>query len=129
MKPHDLLNMLTSLRNRSQIPCRHFLRAGLGISSSESVGAAQDDQDAGRKGISCECTFGSLRGSRLHSQLKEIVFSLSRQMKEKGLKGKHITVKMKKVDFTLKTKSRVLPTHTCSAGEMMEAAAKLVDFK
>ncbi|QDZ23916.1 DNA polymerase kappa [Chloropicon primus] len=113
----------------SKISFESFLRAGLGISSSEAVGAAQDDQDAGRKGISCERTFGSLRGSRLESQLKEIVETLSSQMTVKNLKGKHITVKMKKVDFTLKTKSRALPAHTCNADEMMEAAAKLVDFK
>jgi len=86
-----------------------LLRAGLGLGRS---GAPDEDAGAGRKGISVERTFRPLRGKGLEAKLAEICAKLEDAMMDKGLRARHITVKMKGTDFVVRTKSKTLPFYT-----------------
>ena len=86
-----------------------LLRAGLGLGRS---GAPDEDAGAGRKGISVERTFRPLRGKGLEAKLAEICAKLEDAMMGKGLRARHITVKMKGTDFVVRTKSKTLPFYT-----------------
>lgn len=107
-----------------------FLRSGLGLGSHQGAPSEANEQDGDlitRKGISSERTFSAsgLRGKALEARLAEIVRGLAAQMAEKGLRGRHMTVKMKGTDFVVKTKSLALKHHTREEGEMVEAAMQL----
>ena len=93
----------------SNVAFEFFLESGLGIGSSDEPAEYE------RKGISCERTFASLEGKALEEKLQDIVTTLGRQMAEKNLKAKHMTVKMKRVDFVVKVRyafSSSFYTHT-----------------
>ena len=93
----------------SNVAFEFFLESGLGIGSSDEPAEYE------RKGISCERTFASLEGKVLEEKLQDIVTTLGRQMAEKNLKAKHMTVKMKRVDFVVKVRyafSSSFYTHT-----------------
>ncbi len=84
-----------------------LIRAGLGLGPTHA-GVREP-----RKGISCERTFGAqgLAGSALEARLHEIATTLARHMAEETppLRAKHMTVKMKRVDFQIVSRSKTLP--------------------
>ncbi len=103
-----------------------FLRAGLGVGSSEPV---EEGEGEGRKGISCERTFSAagLEGARLEGRLGEIVAVLAEQMREKGLRARHMTLKMKRVDFVVKSRCAAMEGgFTCEAPAMLRKAVELL---
>jgi nucleotidyltransferase/DNA polymerase involved in DNA repair len=104
-----------------------FVRSGLGIGSSEAVDITKEDDKAiSRKGISCERTFRSLQGPPLEEKLKEICENLSGQMLEKELKAKHMTLKMKRTDFVVKSRCRAMASFTNNKEQMLDVAKELL---
>jgi len=103
-----------------------FVRAGLGLGSTEAA-PKEDEHGHGRKGISCERSFKRLEGSKqLEQKLNEIASTLSGQMAEEKLRAKHVTLKMKSIDFQIKTRCKLLPAYIKDADAIAQVAINLL---
>lgn len=80
------------------------------------------------KSISCENTFeediGDIR--ELISQLDEITDRLASRMRQKGIKGRSLTLKIKYASFEINTRSFPLPELTFDKHIIMDCAQKLL---
>ena len=103
-----------------------YLEVALGLGSSEAVG---EGERAGRvrKGMSCERTFRSASGwDALSKKLREVCEGLSGSLRKSGLRGQHLTLKIKTTLFEVKTRCRALPAYTDCPDTVYEAAAGLL---
>jgi len=108
----------------STLSFNFFLRTGLGIGGEGMPEAAEG---VGRKGISVERTFGTKHTEpELTAKLDEIVHSLSKQMKEKELRGRTVTLKIKDAAFVIRTRARTLSSYTNSEEIIMRTVRSLL---
>jgi hypothetical protein len=128
---------------------------GVSTPHSRSLGIdkAGDHKESsgGRKGISKERTFWALRYAqlRVHSsfsirplrknmcgpcsrpaelmdKLKELCTGLAADMKEEGLAGKTVTLKLKTVEFDVRTRAQTAPHFVSSAEQLFAIAQRLL---
>ncbi|XP_071507148.1 DNA polymerase kappa-like [Diadema antillarum] len=105
----------------SSISSHHFLRVSLGL------GASHIENDGERKSISTERTFREISvPSDLYNKCWELCEALDRDLKRKHIMGKTVTIKLKKVNFEVKTRASSLKSPVGSAKEIFPVAKELL---
>ncbi|XP_061527744.1 DNA polymerase kappa isoform X2 [Phycodurus eques] len=105
----------------SETAWHHFMQVSLGLGSTYIV------RNEGRKSMSTERTFKEL--SRPDEQLsvcRELCEDLAQDMKREDLKGKGITLKLKNVNFEVKTRALTLHCAIATADEIFAVAKDLL---
>ncbi|KAK9862385.1 hypothetical protein WJX84_004497 [Apatococcus fuscideae] len=83
----------------SPISMDFFLASGLGLGQTQHSEPVADGE-VGRKGISCERTFGPIsKTGELEAKACELAEKLAEEMAAEGLKGKTCTLKLKETTF------------------------------
>src|SRR5699024_10536906 len=85
--------------------------------------------DRERKSLGTETTFSKDTKDKeiLKSYIHDFSLELSSSLKDKGIQGRTITVKVKYHDFTTKTRSRTLLYNTNEQEEIYEWGLRLLD--
>lgn len=100
----------------------YLLRSSLGV--QPKIGFFETDQ-AGRKSISVERTFGEITvKAQMYEKCHTICHNLAKQMKEKDLRGKTITLKLKSTNFEVKNKQVTVQRAIGQDGEQLFEAGK-----
>ncbi|XP_041854448.1 DNA polymerase kappa [Melanotaenia boesemani] len=108
----------------SETSCHHFMQVSLGLSSTHIPRHEE------RKSMSTERTFKEL--SKTEEQLslcREICEDLAEDMKKEGLKGKTVTLKLKNVNFEVKTRAQTLPYAVATMEEIFAVAKDLLKME
>ncbi|KAL7836601.1 hypothetical protein AOLI_G00278850 [Acnodon oligacanthus] len=105
----------------SETSWHHFLQISLGL------GSTHIERDSERKSMSTERTFGEMSDSEeQYSLCRELCHDLAKDLQKEGLKGKTITLKLKNVNFEVKTKAFTLQCAICTEEEIFAAAKDLL---
>lgn len=105
----------------SETAWHHFMELSLGLSSTYIPKHEE------RKSMSTERTFKELsRPEEQFSLCRELCEDLAEDMKKEGLKGKTVTVKLKNVNFEVKTRAMTLQYAVASADEIFTVAKDLL---
>ncbi|XP_063345652.1 DNA polymerase kappa [Pelmatolapia mariae] len=105
----------------SETAWHHFLEVSLGL------GSTYIPRHEERKSMSTERTFKEL--SKVEEQLslcRELCEDLAEDMKQEGLKGKTVTLKLKNVNFEVKTRAMTLPCAVATVDEIFAVAKDLL---
>ncbi|KAM9360089.1 DNA polymerase kappa [Symphorus nematophorus] len=105
----------------SETSWHHFLQVSLGL------GSTHIPRHEERKSMSTERTFKEL--SKAEEQLslcRELCQDLAEDMKKEGLKGKTVTLKLKNVNFEVKTRALTLPYAVATVDEIFAVAKDLL---
>ncbi|KAM9744423.1 DNA polymerase kappa [Menidia menidia] len=105
----------------SETAWHHFMEVSLGM------GSTYIPRHEERKSMSTERTFKEL--SKAEEQLsfcRELCEDLAEDMKKEGLKGKTVTLKLKNVNFEVKTKAQTLPYAVATVEEIFAVAKDLL---
>ncbi|KRZ76264.1 Coronin-like protein cor-1 [Trichinella papuae] len=101
-----------------------FLRISLGIDGEFSD---KDDEVASRKSISTERTFSEINEpSHLLAVCRKLCNSLSEDVIERNLKGKTVTLKVKTIDFDVRTRANTVDRYLQAADEIYQVASSLL---
>ncbi|KRX47222.1 Coronin-like protein cor-1 [Trichinella murrelli] len=101
-----------------------FLRISLGI---DDEFCDKDDEVASRKSISTERTFSEINEpSRLLAVCRKLCNSLSEDVIERNLKGKTVTLKVKTIDFDVRTRANTVDRYVQAADEIYHIASSLL---
>ncbi|XP_039660232.1 DNA polymerase kappa [Perca fluviatilis] len=112
----ELLSLLFS-----ETAWHHLLQVSLGL------GSTFIPRHEERKSMSTERTFKEL--SKVEEQLslcRELCEDLAEDMKKEGLKGKTVTLKLKNVNFEVKTRALTLPYAVATVDEIFAVAKDLL---
>ncbi|KAL0979277.1 hypothetical protein UPYG_G00183110 [Umbra pygmaea] len=105
----------------SETSWQQFLHISLGL------GPTHIQRDGERKSMSTERTFGEM--SELEEQVslcRELCQDLSQEMQKEALKGKTVTLKLKNVNFEVKTRAWTLPCAIATTEELFAVAKDLL---
>ncbi|XP_007559367.1 DNA polymerase kappa [Poecilia formosa] len=105
----------------SETSWHHFLQISLGLSSTHIPRHEE------RKSMSTERTFKEL--SKPEEQLslcRELCDDLAEDLKKEALKGKTVTLKIKNVNFEVKTRAQTLPYAVATAEDIFAVAKDLL---
>ncbi|XP_044050927.1 DNA polymerase kappa isoform X2 [Siniperca chuatsi] len=105
----------------SETAWHHFMQISLGL------GSTYIPRHEERKSMSTERTFKEL--SKAEEQLslcRELCEDLAEDMKKEGLKGKTVTLKLKNVNFEVKTRALTLPYAVATVDEIFAVAKDLL---
>ncbi|XP_037632860.1 DNA polymerase kappa [Sebastes umbrosus] len=112
----ELLSLLFS-----ETAWHHFMQVSLGLGSTHL------SRHEERKSMSTERTFKEL--SKVEEQLsfcRELCEDLAEDVKKEGLKGKTVTLKLKNVNFEVKTRALTLPYGVATVDEIFAVAKDLL---
>ncbi|XP_053466135.1 DNA polymerase kappa isoform X1 [Ictalurus furcatus] len=105
----------------SETTWHHFLQISLGL------GSTCIDRDSERKSMSTERTFAEMSDAQeQYSLCRELCHDLAKDLQREGLKGKTVTLKLKNVNFEVKTKAFTLQCAVCTEEEIFAAAKDLL---
>ncbi|XP_077417140.1 DNA polymerase kappa [Vanacampus margaritifer] len=105
----------------SETAWHHFMQVSLGLGSTYIV------RNEERKSMSTERTFKELNKPDEQLTLcRELCEDLAQDLKKEELKGKNITLKLKNVNFEVKTRALTLPCAIATADEIFAAAKDLL---
>ncbi|XP_019722548.1 DNA polymerase kappa isoform X1 [Hippocampus comes] len=105
----------------SETAWRHFMQVSLGLGSTYIV------RNEERKSMSTERTFKELnRPDEQLSLCRELCEDLAQDLKKEDLKGKSVTLKLKNVNFEVKTRAVTLPCAIATADEIFALAKDLL---
>ncbi|KAK7173521.1 hypothetical protein R3I93_003367 [Phoxinus phoxinus] len=105
----------------SETSWHHFLHISLGL------GSTYIERDSERKSMSTERTFGEMSDAEeQYSLCKELCHDLAQDLQREGLKGKTVTLKLKNVNFEVKTKAFTLQYAVCTEEDIFAAAKDLL---
>ncbi|XP_051543389.1 DNA polymerase kappa-like [Myxocyprinus asiaticus] len=105
----------------SETSWHHFLHISLGL------GSTFIERDSERKSMSTERTFGEMSDAEeQYSVCRELCHDLAQDLQREGLKGKTVTLKLKNVNFELKTKAFTLQYAVYTEEEIFAAAKDLL---
>ncbi|XP_070761056.1 DNA polymerase kappa [Enoplosus armatus] len=105
----------------SETGWHHFMQVSLGVGSTY---IARHEE---RKSMSTERTFKEL--SKAEEQLslcRELCEDLAEDMRKEGLKGKTVTLKLKNVNFEVKTRALTLPYAVATVDDIFAVAKDLL---
>ncbi|XP_048854896.1 DNA polymerase kappa isoform X2 [Brienomyrus brachyistius] len=99
----------------------HFLQISLGL------GSTNVERDGERKSMSTERTFAEMSDAEEQYGLcRGLCRDLSQELQKEGLKGKTVTVKLKNVNFEVKTRALTLSSVVSTEEEIFAAAKDLL---
>lgn len=105
----------------SETSFEHFMRVSLGI------GSTHVERDSERKSLSTEQTFTEInKPSEQYDKCLQLCEALAADLQNEGLMGRTITVKLKTVDFDVKTRSQSIPQHTADKDVIYQVARELI---
>ncbi|RVE68200.1 hypothetical protein OJAV_G00090420 [Oryzias javanicus] len=105
----------------SETACRNFLEVSLGL------GSTRISRHEERKSMSIERTFKELSDAAEQFALcRELCKDLAEDMKKEGLKGKTVSLKLKNVNFEVKTRAQTLPCAVAEEEDIFAVAKDLL---
>ncbi|XP_039614353.1 DNA polymerase kappa isoform X1 [Polypterus senegalus] len=105
----------------SETSWHHFLQISLGLGSTHL------ERDGERKSMSTERTFSEMSDpEEQYSLCRELCSDLAKDLKKEGLKGRTVTLKLKNVNFALKTKASTLSYAVSTEDEIFALAKDLL---
>uniref|UniRef100_A0A3Q2P160 DNA polymerase kappa n=1 Tax=Fundulus heteroclitus TaxID=8078 RepID=A0A3Q2P160_FUNHE len=108
----------------SETSWHHFLQISLGLSSTHIPRHEE------RKSMSTERTFKELsKPEEQFSLCRELCEDLADDLKKEALKGKTVTLKLKNVNFEVKTKAQTLPYAVATAEDIFAVAKELLKME
>ncbi|KAM9098049.1 DNA polymerase kappa isoform 2-T2 [Sarcophilus harrisii] len=105
----------------SETSWHSFLHISLGL------GSTQMERDGERKSMSIERTFSEInKAEELYSLCQELCNDLAQDLQREGLKGKTVTIKLKNVNFEVKTRASTVAAVVSTAEEIFAIAKELL---
>ncbi|XP_036619209.1 DNA polymerase kappa [Trichosurus vulpecula] len=105
----------------SETSWHSFLHISLGL------GSTQLQRDGERKSMSIERTFSEIgKAEELYSLCQELCSDLAQDLQKEGLKGKTVTIKLKNVNFEVKTRASTVAAVVSTAEEIFSIAKELL---
>ncbi|XP_075266967.1 DNA polymerase kappa isoform X1 [Opisthocomus hoazin] len=105
----------------SEASWHNFLDISLGL------GSTRLDKDGERKSMSTERTFSEINTAEdQYSLCQELCRDLAQQLQKEGLKGKTVTLKLKNVNFEVKTRASTVLSSVSTEEEIFAVAKDLL---
>lgn len=105
----------------SETSWHYFLRISLGLGSTHLA------RDGERKSMSVERTFSEInKAEEQYSLCQELCSELAQDLKKEGIKGRTVTIKLKNVDFEVKTRASTVSSVVSTAEEIFAIAKELL---
>nr|XP_054507789.1 DNA polymerase kappa isoform X2 [Agelaius phoeniceus] len=105
----------------SEVSWRNFLDISLGLGSTHL------EKDGERKSMSTERTFSEINTAEdQYSLCRELCRDLAQELQKEGLKGKTVTLKLKKVNFEVKTRASTVLSSVSTEEEIFAVAKDLL---
>ncbi|KAM6303649.1 DNA polymerase kappa isoform 1-T4 [Podargus strigoides] len=105
----------------SEASWRSFLDISLGLGSTHL------ERDGERKSMSTERTFNEINTAEEHYSLcRELCRDLAQELQKEGLKGKTVTLKLKNVNFEVKTRASTVLSSVSTEEEIFAVAKDLL---
>ncbi|KAM4879011.1 DNA polymerase kappa isoform 2-T8 [Sylvia borin] len=105
----------------SEISWRNFLDISLGLGSTHL------EKDGERKSMSTERTFSEInKAEDQYSLCRELCRDLAQDLQKEGLKGKTVTLKLKNVNFEVKTRASTVLSSVSTEEEIFAVAKDLL---
>ncbi|XP_064259418.1 DNA polymerase kappa [Passer domesticus] len=105
----------------SEISWRNFLDISLGLGSTHL------EKDGERKSMSTERTFSEINTAEdQYSLCRELCRDLAQDLQKEGLKGKTVTLKLKNVNFEVKTRASTVLSSVSTEEEIFTVAKDLL---
>ncbi|NWH65092.1 POLK polymerase, partial [Geococcyx californianus] len=105
----------------SESSWRNFLDISLGLGSTHL------EKDGERKSMSTERTFSEINTAEdQYSLCQELCRDLAQELQKEGLKGKTVTLKLKKVNFEVKTRASTVLSSVSTEEEIFAVAKDLL---
>ncbi|NXH45381.1 POLK polymerase, partial [Dicaeum eximium] len=105
----------------SELSWRNFLAISLGLGSTHL------EKDGERKSMSTERTFSEINTAEdQYSLCRELCRDLAQELQKEGLKGKTVTLKLKNVNFEVKTRASTVLSSVCTEEEIFTVAKDLL---
>ncbi|NWY69110.1 POLK polymerase, partial [Erithacus rubecula] len=105
----------------SEVSWRNFLDISLGLGSTHL------EKDGERKSMSTERTFSEINTAEdQYSLCRELCRDLAQELQREGLKGKTVTLKLKNVNFEVKTRASTVLSSVATEEEIFTVAKDLL---
>ncbi|XP_025913154.1 DNA polymerase kappa isoform X6 [Apteryx rowi] len=105
----------------SEASWHNFLDISLGLGSTHL------EKDGERKSMSTERTFSEINTAEdQYSLCRELCRDLAQELQKEGLKGKTVTLKLKNVNFEVKTRASTVPSSVSTEEEIFAVAKDLL---
>ncbi|XP_034955387.1 DNA polymerase kappa isoform X1 [Zootoca vivipara] len=104
----------------SETSWRNFLEISLGLSSTHL------ERDGERKSMSTERTFNEISAAEQYSLCQELCSDLAQDLKKEGLKARTVTLKLKNVNFEVKTRATTVMSAVSTEEEIFAVAKDLL---
>ncbi|XP_070599295.1 DNA polymerase kappa isoform X1 [Erythrolamprus reginae] len=104
----------------SEISCHNFLEISLGLGSTHL------ERDGERKSMSTERTFNEISPSEQYRLCQELCSDLAHDLKKEGHKARTITLKLKNVNFEVKTRASTVFSAVSTEDEIFAMAKDLL---
>ncbi|KAM6105922.1 DNA polymerase kappa isoform 1-T1 [Pterocles gutturalis] len=105
----------------SEASWRNFLDISLGLGSTHL------EKDGERKSMSTERTFSEINTAEdQYSLCRELCRDLAQELQKEGLKGKTVTLKLKNVNFEVKTRASTVRSYVSTEEEIFGVAKDLL---
>lgn len=105
----------------SETSWHYFLHIALGLGSTDLA------RDGERKSMSVERTFSEIsKTEEQYSLCQELCAELAHDLQKEGLKGRTVTIKLKNVNFEVKTRASTVPSAISTAEEIFAIAKELL---
>ncbi|VCX40259.1 unnamed protein product [Gulo gulo] len=105
----------------SETSWHHFLHISLGLGSTHLA------RDGERKSMSVERTFNEIsKAEEQYSLCQELCSELAQDLQKEGLKGRTVTIKLKNVNFEVKTRASTVSSVVSTAEEIFAIAKELL---
>ncbi|KAM6156860.1 DNA polymerase kappa isoform 3-T3 [Erethizon dorsatum] len=105
----------------SETSWHYFLHISLGLGSTHLA------RDGERKSMSVERTFNEInKAEEQYSLCQELCSELAQDLQKEGLKGRTVTIKLKNVNFEVKTRASTVSSVVSTAEEIFAIAKELL---
>ncbi|XP_078419755.1 DNA polymerase kappa [Cetorhinus maximus] len=105
----------------SESSWHHFLQVSLGL------GDTHLERDGDRKSMSTERTFSEIsKTAEQYSLCRDLCHDLEEDLQKEGLRGKTVTLKLKNVNFEVKTRACTVPSPVSKEEEIFAVAHELL---
>ncbi|XP_012880757.1 PREDICTED: DNA polymerase kappa isoform X1 [Dipodomys ordii] len=105
----------------SETSWHYFLHISLGLGSTDLA------RDGERKSMSVERTFSEVsKAEEQYSLCQELCTELAQDLQKEGLKGRTVTIKLKNVNFEVKTRAITVSSIVSTAEEIFAIAKELL---
>lgn len=105
----------------SETSWHHFLHISLGLGSTHLA------RDGERKSMSVERTFSEIsKAEEQYNLCQELCSELAQDLQKEGLKGRTVTIKLKNVNFEVKTRASTVSSVVSTTEEIFAIAKELL---